>query len=108
MISSRSVRPLRAVINCLGKAINRLGISKPRVVIVSDTPSVVKAIEPNISAIAEVSLIYKHRICSNLRNIILQFHSRQTKSVAMVCRFYILTISFSEGISLSVDADYQC
>ncbi|CAH2045286.1 unnamed protein product [Thlaspi arvense] len=54
MLTSKSVRPLRAAINCLGKAINRLGISKPRVVIVSDTPSVVKAIEPNISAFAEV------------------------------------------------------
>ncbi|CAN8253737.1 unnamed protein product [Cochlearia groenlandica] len=54
MLTSKSVRPLRAAINCLGKAINKLGISKPRVVIVSDTPSVVKSIEPNISAIAEV------------------------------------------------------
>lgn len=58
MIFSRSVRPMRAAINCLGKAINRLGISNPRVVIVSDTPSVVKIIKTNISTIAEVSMIY--------------------------------------------------
>lgn len=55
VISSRSVRPLRAAVNCLGKAVNRLGVSKPRVVIVSDTPSVVKNLELNISSIAEVS-----------------------------------------------------
>nr|VDC68545.1 unnamed protein product [Brassica rapa] len=54
MLMSKSVRPLRAAVNCLGKAINRLGVSKPRVVIVSDTPSVVKNLELNISSIAEV------------------------------------------------------
>jgi len=58
MFFSRSVRPMRAAINCLGKAINRLGIPNPRVVIVSDTPSVVKIIKTNISTIAEVSMIY--------------------------------------------------
>ncbi|KAF8108158.1 hypothetical protein N665_0114s0048 [Sinapis alba] len=54
MLMSKSVRPLRAAVNCLGKAVNRLGVSKPRVVIVSDTPSVVKNLELNISSIAEV------------------------------------------------------
>jgi hypothetical protein len=54
MLMSKSVRPMRAAINCLGKAINRLGIPNPRVVIVSDTPSVVKIIKTNISTIAEV------------------------------------------------------
>ncbi|KAG2261422.1 hypothetical protein Bca4012_013823 [Brassica carinata] len=54
MLMSKSVRPLRAAVNCLGKAANRLGVSKPRVVIVSDTPSVVKNLELNISSIAEV------------------------------------------------------
>ncbi|WZZ01759.1 hypothetical protein YC2023_074087 [Brassica napus] len=55
MLMSKSVRPLRAAVNCLGKAVNRLGVSKPRVVIVSDTPSVVKNLELNISSVAEVS-----------------------------------------------------
>ncbi|CDY52408.1 BnaC07g49070D [Brassica napus] len=54
MLMSKSVRPLRAAVNCLGKAVNRLGVAKPRVVIVSDTPSVVKNLELNISSIAEV------------------------------------------------------
>ncbi|XP_009152003.1 uncharacterized protein LOC103875260 [Brassica rapa] len=54
MLMSKSVRPLRAAVNCLGKAVNRLGVTKPRVVIVSDTPSVVKNLELNISSIAEV------------------------------------------------------
>ncbi|CAH8360968.1 unnamed protein product [Eruca vesicaria subsp. sativa] len=54
MLMSKAVRPLRAAVNCLGKAVNRLGVTKPRVVIVSDTPSVVKNLELNISSVAEV------------------------------------------------------
>ncbi|XP_010556300.1 PREDICTED: uncharacterized protein LOC104825638 [Tarenaya hassleriana] len=54
MLNNRPVRALHAALNCLSKTISGLGVSNPRVTIVSDTPSVVKAMEPNISAFAEV------------------------------------------------------
>ncbi|XP_010528154.1 PREDICTED: uncharacterized protein LOC104805319 isoform X2 [Tarenaya hassleriana] len=54
MLNNRPVRALRAAMRCLGKAIRRSGVSNPRVAIVSDTPSVVNAIDPNIRSFAKV------------------------------------------------------
>ncbi|KAH0973055.1 hypothetical protein GBA52_025211 [Prunus armeniaca] len=50
-----SIRAAQAALNCIRKAKQNLGKSpRPRVVIVSDTPSLVKSITPNISKFAEV------------------------------------------------------
>ncbi|GLT27204.1 hypothetical protein SLA2020_022210 [Shorea laevis] len=48
-------RAVQAALNCIRKAMHNLQLrSKPRVVVVSDTPSLVKSIKPNISEFAEV------------------------------------------------------
>lgn len=55
MLMNRSVRAVQAALNCLRKAIHDLKQgSKPRVVLVSDTPALVRSIKPNISEFAEV------------------------------------------------------
>ncbi|KAF3435284.1 hypothetical protein FNV43_RR22371 [Rhamnella rubrinervis] len=55
MLMNRSVRAVQAALSCIKKAMqNSNDVSKPRVVIVSDTPSLVKSITPNISKLAEV------------------------------------------------------
>ncbi|GLT27196.1 hypothetical protein SLA2020_022130 [Shorea laevis] len=55
MLMNRSVRAVQAALNCIRKAMHNLQLrSKPRVVVVSDTPSLVKSIKPNISEFAEV------------------------------------------------------
>ncbi|XP_050383927.1 uncharacterized protein LOC126800585 [Argentina anserina] len=55
MLMNRSVRAAQAALNCIRKAMLNLGESpRPKVVIVSDTPSLIKNITPNISKIAEV------------------------------------------------------
>ncbi|KAM6557814.1 hypothetical protein CsatB_004833 [Cannabis sativa] len=55
MLMNKSVRAVQAALNCITKAIHNLNTtSRPRVVVVSDTPSLVKSITPDISKIAEV------------------------------------------------------
>lgn len=62
MLMNRSVRAPRAALNCIRRALHKLRqISRPRVVLVTDTPSFVKSILPNISEFAEVlHFDYKH------------------------------------------------
>lgn len=55
MLMNKSVRALQAALNCIKKATNNLSkTSKPRVVVVSDTPSLVTSITPDIIKFAEV------------------------------------------------------
>ncbi|XWS30537.1 hypothetical protein CRYUN_Cryun24cG0126200 [Craigia yunnanensis] len=55
MLMNRSVRAAQAALNCLKRATRNLQQgSRPRVVVISDTPSFVKSITPNISEFAEV------------------------------------------------------
>ncbi|KAK6280339.1 hypothetical protein POUND7_020606 [Theobroma cacao] len=55
MLMNRPVRAAQAALNCLRRATRNLQQgSRPRVVVVSDTPSFVKSITPNISEFAEV------------------------------------------------------
>lgn len=55
MLMNRSVRAAQAALNCIRKAVRNLGKSpRPRVVLVSDTPSLIKSVTPNISKFAEV------------------------------------------------------
>ncbi|KAL9404312.1 hypothetical protein Peur_001284 [Populus x canadensis] len=62
MLMNRSVRAPQAALNCIRRALRKLHqISRPRVVLVTDTPSFVKSILPNISEFAEVlHFDYKH------------------------------------------------
>ncbi|MBA0739494.1 hypothetical protein Gogos_012761, partial [Gossypium gossypioides] len=54
MLMNRSVRAAQAALNCLKRAIRNLQQgSRPRVVVISDTPSFIKGITPNISEVAE-------------------------------------------------------
>lgn len=51
----RSVRAVRAALNCIKKAMRMLHLnSRPKVVLVSDSPSLVKATTPDLSDFAEV------------------------------------------------------
>lgn len=51
----RSVRAVRAALNCVRKAIRIRNLkSRPKVVLVSDSPSLVKSIKPDLSEFAEV------------------------------------------------------
>ncbi|KAM1918588.1 hypothetical protein FF1_023216 [Malus domestica] len=55
MLMNKSVRAAQAALNCIKKSMHNLGKSpRPRVVLVSDNPSLVKSITPNISKFAEV------------------------------------------------------
>ncbi|XP_020208142.1 uncharacterized protein LOC109793085 [Cajanus cajan] len=56
MLMNRSARAVQAVLRCLRKAMQsqHLLSSRPKVVLVSDTPAVVKSIKSNISEFAEV------------------------------------------------------
>lgn len=55
MLTNRSVRAVRAALNCIRKAMRiRNLISRPKVVLVSDSPSLVKSITPDLSNFAEV------------------------------------------------------
>lgn len=66
MLYFRSVRAVQAALNCIRKAThNPNTTSRPRVVLVSDTPSLVTSIKPDISKFAEVIIsfaesCYKH------------------------------------------------
>ncbi|PPS07862.1 hypothetical protein GOBAR_AA12780 [Gossypium barbadense] len=58
MLMNRSVRAAQAALNCLKRAIRNLQQgSRPRVVVISDTPSFIKGITPNISEVAEVEML---------------------------------------------------
>ncbi|XP_059450196.1 uncharacterized protein LOC132181130 [Corylus avellana] len=55
MLTNRSVRAMWAALSCIRKAIRlRHLTSRPKVVLVSDSPSLVKAITPDLSEFAEV------------------------------------------------------
>ncbi|KAK2984694.1 hypothetical protein RJ640_014031 [Escallonia rubra] len=56
MLMNRSVRAVTAVLNCIRKAllINHNQLSRPRVVLVSDTPSLIRDITPKLEEFAEV------------------------------------------------------
>ncbi|KAK4417926.1 hypothetical protein Salat_2205300 [Sesamum alatum] len=55
MMMNRSVRAKQAALDCVRRAINNLPvISKPKVVLVSDTPSIVKDIRSSLEEFAEV------------------------------------------------------
>ncbi|GMN57456.1 hypothetical protein TIFTF001_026562 [Ficus carica] len=55
MLMNKSVRAVQAALNCIKKATNNLNkTSRPKVVLVSDTPSLVTGIKPDISKFAEV------------------------------------------------------
>ncbi|KAK3042538.1 hypothetical protein RJ639_000262, partial [Escallonia herrerae] len=56
MLMNRSVRAVTAVLNCIRKAllINQNQLSRPRVVLVSDTPSLISDIAPKLEEFAEV------------------------------------------------------
>ncbi|XP_038678481.1 uncharacterized protein LOC119979932 [Tripterygium wilfordii] len=62
MLMNRSVRALQAALSCVRKAMMTLpNGSKPRVVLVSDTPTLVNTLAQNISEFAEVLRFdYKH------------------------------------------------
>ncbi|KAJ9178856.1 hypothetical protein P3X46_010705 [Hevea brasiliensis] len=62
MLMNRSVRATQAALNCIKKALRNLRqTSRPRVVLVSDTPSFIRSILPNINGFAEVLYFdYKH------------------------------------------------
>lgn len=54
MLMNRSVRALQAALNCLKKAMQALQVARPKVVVVSDTPSFINTIQPVIEEFAEV------------------------------------------------------
>ncbi|KAK4392845.1 hypothetical protein Sango_1755300 [Sesamum angolense] len=55
MMMNRSVRAKQAALDCVRRAVNNLPvISRPKVVLVSDTPSMVKEITPSLQEFAEV------------------------------------------------------
>ncbi|KAK7315859.1 hypothetical protein VNO77_34441 [Canavalia gladiata] len=56
MLMNRSVRAIQAALRCLRKAIRsqRIMSSRPKVVLVSDTPALVRSIKSNVSEFAEV------------------------------------------------------
>lgn len=63
----RSVRGLQAALQCIRKAmLNLATVSKPRLVLVSDTPNFVKSIMPILSEFAEVTASLSDYISSNV------------------------------------------
>ncbi|XP_030515800.1 uncharacterized protein LOC115729378 [Rhodamnia argentea] len=61
MLMNRSLRAAQAALRCVRKVISNLQLSKPRVVVVSDTPSFIRGITQNISEFAEVfGFDFKH------------------------------------------------
>ncbi|MQM06570.1 hypothetical protein Taro_039397 [Colocasia esculenta] len=55
MMSNRSIRAIKAALNCVQKAVSsyQQQLAKPRVVLVSDTPPFIKDITPNLTEFAE-------------------------------------------------------
>ncbi|XP_059642467.1 uncharacterized protein LOC132284384 isoform X2 [Cornus florida] len=55
MLMNRSVRAVQAALSCIRNAMSNLQLkSRPRVVLISDTPSLIKTLAINIDAFAEV------------------------------------------------------
>ncbi|XP_027936635.1 uncharacterized protein LOC114191580 [Vigna unguiculata] len=55
MLMNRSIRAVQAALHCIKKAIESQHLmSRPKVVVVSDTPTLVQSIVPNISEFAQV------------------------------------------------------
>ncbi|ESW33682.1 hypothetical protein PHAVU_001G090000 [Phaseolus vulgaris] len=55
MLMNRSIRAVQAALHCIKKAIKSQHLmSRPKVVVVSDTPTLVESIMPNISEFAQV------------------------------------------------------
>ncbi|XP_024977268.1 uncharacterized protein LOC112514870 [Cynara cardunculus var. scolymus] len=56
MLMSRSLRAVTAALNCIKTTISRipLDIARPRVVLISDTPSLIKDVMPKLEGFAEV------------------------------------------------------
>ncbi|KAF6137954.1 hypothetical protein GIB67_041827 [Kingdonia uniflora] len=55
MLMNRSVRAVQAALTCIYKALSyQHQVARPRVVLVSDTPSLIKDIAPNLTDFAEV------------------------------------------------------
>ncbi|XP_047180221.1 uncharacterized protein LOC124846892 isoform X1 [Vigna umbellata] len=55
MLMNRSIRAVQAALHCIKKAIESQHLmSRPKVVVVSDTPTLVESIVPNISEFAQV------------------------------------------------------
>lgn len=75
MLMSRSLWPVQAALSCIEKAVQKLQhVSRPKVVVVSDTPSFISAIKPSLQELAEVLYFdYKHF----RRNISLEVSSSQ-------------------------------
>ncbi|XP_012067300.1 uncharacterized protein LOC105630174 isoform X2 [Jatropha curcas] len=71
MLMNRSVRATQAALNCIQKALHNLHqISRPKVVLVSDTPAFVKSFLPQLSEFAEVIYFdYKHFEGNVSRNV---------------------------------------
>lgn len=60
----RSVRAVQAAFSCIRKSVENLKLtSKPRVVLVSDNPSLVKDIAPDLNQFAEVSWFFQFPCC---------------------------------------------
>ncbi|KAJ4960220.1 hypothetical protein NE237_020130 [Protea cynaroides] len=56
MLMNRSVRTVQAALNCIKKALSSYSaqVARPRVVVISDTPSLIKDIAPYLQKFAEV------------------------------------------------------
>ncbi|GMH15050.1 hypothetical protein Nepgr_016891 [Nepenthes gracilis] len=72
MLMNRSVRAAKAALSCIRKAMqNRQQLLRPKVVLVSDTPSFIKTIKPSISDFAEVVHfdyeVFRGKISSEIR-----------------------------------------
>ncbi|KAK4746662.1 hypothetical protein SAY87_025699 [Trapa incisa] len=80
MMMNRSPRALQAALNCIRRAMSNMQLPKPRVVVVSDTPSSVKSIIQNISEFAEV-LHFEHELYGgNLSINTNKFRSLESRS----------------------------
>lgn len=59
LIVCRSVRARQAALDCVRKATRNLRMtSKPKIVLVTDTPTMVKDIAPSLGDLAEVTILY--------------------------------------------------
>ncbi|KAK6912941.1 hypothetical protein RJ641_022542 [Dillenia turbinata] len=55
MLTSRSLRAMQAALNCIRKAVQHMQVgSRPKVVLISDTPSLINDITPVLNEFAEV------------------------------------------------------
>ncbi|CAK9175147.1 unnamed protein product [Ilex paraguariensis] len=76
MLMNRSVRAVQAALRCIKKAINSMQlVSRPRVVLVSDTPSVVKDIAPFLYGFAEVLHFDHNRFEGNISSKVNGLHN---------------------------------